>query len=745
MNSISTKQSISTRMKAWIKEEFSPATLFRSLSAGVILYILEIIVVLSFGALIFSGPVAVYLPLGISLVVMGNAILIVVITISSSYAGIIAVEQDAPGAILAVGTLSIMAAMPADAHPEQRLATVIVMIVGAALVTGVLFILLGVFRLGALVRFLPYPVIGGFLAGTGWTLVTGGLNIMTSEPFSLAWLQPDVLLHWLPGLVLGVIILVVPNRFSNPLLLPVIFAGATGLFYLAAVLSGTSFPELVAGNWLVGALPSGSQWQFPLSGSILAQVDWLALWKTVPVMLPLPLISVIAMLLNTSGLELEIKKDMNLSGELVGTGVANILSGLAGGLTGYAAISLSSLNHTMTGHKRLPGLFMAVLMGITAFAGVAVLSYLPKMVLASMVIFLGLAMLKEWVYDAWFKFPRVDFTIILIILVIIAVSGFLQGIGVGLVVTIILFVVSYSRINVIRHAIPGSAYNSRVTRSRSQRALLDIEGDQLQIFKLNGFVFFGTANNLFEEVRKRARLAKIPPRYILLDFQDVAGLDSTGILSFNKLLNYCQDHGLTLVMSGLSGRTAEQFSSNGFVEKSGTPLRFFRDIDHGIEWCENEILAAANAPAEEYPSITAQLEAIYCDSARVQRLIGHMHRLEIAQGEHLIHQGDEPEFLFMIESGQVTAQLENPGKPPVRLERMRGGRAVGEIGFYLGSRRTAAVVADEPTVVYILSRAELQQLEQTDPESASVLHRIFVHLLAERVTHLIRAVNALQR
>ena len=99
----------------------------------------------------------------------------------------------------------------------------------------------------------------------------------------------------------------------------------------------------------------------------------------------------------------------------------------------------------------------------------------------------------------------------------------------------------------------------------------------------------------------------------------------------------------------------------------------------------------------------------------------------------------------MIESGQVTAQLENPGKPPVRLERMRGGRAVGEIGFYLGSRRTAAVVADEPTVVYILSRAELQQLEQTDPESASVLHRIFVHLLAERVTHLIRAVNALQR
>jgi len=81
---------------------------------------------------------------------------------------------------------------------------------------------------------------------------------------------------------------------------------------------------------------------------------------------------------------------------------------------------------------------------------------------------------------------------------------------------------------------------------------------------------------------------------------------------------------------------------------------------------------------------------------------------------------------------------------PMRLETMRGGRVVGELGFYLGTRRSAAVVADEPTVVYRLSRAKLTEIERDDPEAAHVLHRIIIHLLGERALHLMRTVDALQ-
>ncbi len=115
-------------------------------------------------------------------------------------------------------------------------------------------------------------------------------------------------------------------------------------------------------------------------------------------------------------------------------------------------------------------------------------------------------------------------------------------------------------------------------------------------------------------------------------------------------------------------------------------------------------------------------------------------------GVYLIRQGDAPDVVYLVEKGQVTAQLETTnGGRPVRLETMRGGRVVGEIGFYLGAKRTAAVRADEPTTVYRLSLEQLKQMEATDPEAASTFHRLIVHLLAERVSHLIRAVDALLR
>ncbi len=110
-----------------------------------------------------------------------------------------------------------------------------------------------------------------------------------------------------------------------------------------------------------------------------------------------------------------------------------------------------------------------------------------------------------------------------------------------------------------------------------------------------------------------------------------------------------------------------------------------------------------------------------------------------------MRQGDESDSVFFIESGQFTAQLETPGQEPVRLQTSGAGRSLGEIGFYLGIKRTAAVVAKKPSVVYCLSRRDLARIEKTDPEAASMLHRVVVQVLGERVAHLTRVVDALER
>ncbi len=130
--------------------------------------------------------------------------------------------------------------------------------------------------------------------------------------------------------------------------------------------------------------------------------------------------------------------------------------------------------------------------------------------------------------------------------------------------------------------------------------------------------------------------------------------------------------------------------------------------------------------------------------AATERLIKHMEYKVVAAGNYIIKQGADDDQIYFIESGQVTAQLEFPDAPPKRLETMQGGRAVGELAFYLGTKRSAAVVADRASSIYCMSKDTLARIEQDDPEAAYAFHRVIIHVLGERVLHLVRAVDALQ-
>ena len=147
----------------------------------------------------------------------------------------VATPQDVPAAILALATAGIGASMAATATDGEIFVTVLATVVICTLVTGLFFLGLGYFNLGDLVRFLPYPVIGGFLAGTGWLLTIGGLGVMTGISLNFSrlalLLQPDLAMRWLPGLVFAVTLLVVQSRLNHYLVMPALILGTIGLFY----------------------------------------------------------------------------------------------------------------------------------------------------------------------------------------------------------------------------------------------------------------------------------------------------------------------------------------------------------------------------------------------------------------------------------------------------------------------------------------------------------------------------------
>src|SRR5262249_49685145 len=198
-----------------------------------------------------------------------------------------------------------------------------------------------------------------------------------------------------------------------------------------------------------------------------------------------------------------------------------------------------------------------------------------------------------------------------------------------------------------------------------------------------------------------------------------------------------------LNVSGPAARARDQLRNGGFTEQT-KGLRLFGDMDRGIEWCEDQIVASAQTEVSPQATLHDQLLTILPDQAQIAALIQHLHRREVAAGEYISRQGDEPDHVFFVESGQLTAQLEKPGREPVRLETMQGGHMVGELGFFLGTRRTASVVSDRPSVIYFLTYEDWEQMTKHYPEVAQTYNSLAIRLLGLRVAHLTRVVDALQ-
>src|SRR5262249_54308513 len=157
-------------------------------------------------------------------------------------------------------------------------------------------------------------------------------------------------------------LLLASNRWKSPLVLAAAAIAAVVAFYAVTSALGLGFSSLSAGGWLLGGVPSGLGWSFPFSAQALAQVNWPALLAGVPGAGPAILVSLVALLLNASGLELMTRQDIQLNRELLAAGAGNILAGLAGGLMGYHAISSSGVSHALGRGKRLPGLLTALLL-----------------------------------------------------------------------------------------------------------------------------------------------------------------------------------------------------------------------------------------------------------------------------------------------------------------------------------------------------------------------------------------------
>ncbi len=737
------------RRLSGILDEMQPGRLIQSIVAGLITGVLAVLFAITFAGLLFSGELSAFLPQYIGIMLVGTTLVGVVLVAMSSYPAIVNSPQDFAPVILAGFVLLVQRQMAMTAPLEAIFLTAVIGAGITTIVTGGFFLLIGFFRLGGLVRYIPYPVIGGFLAGTGWLLLLGGLSLMAETSFDLAGLvglvEPAALVKWIPGLLLGVLLLLVGRRFQHYLVLPGSILAAIALFYGIAALAGQSYADLGAAGWTLGPFPQADLWQ-PIRLSQLAGVDWGLLITQSRFLVPVMLVNLIALLLNANALELLTGQDFEINRELRAAGLGNLLAGFSGSLITFHAFSLTALGHTIGARGRLVGLVAAGVSLVTLLFGANLVGLMPKFILGGLSVLLGLNLLIEWVYTSWKKLPGFDYFIVLGILIIIAAVGFLEGVGVGILAAVILFLFNYSRTEVVKFTASGDTYASALTRPRHERRLLGISlGKRIYILELQGYIFFGTANQLLERIRTHLENTEQEDRFVLLDFDRVTGIDSSVAMSFQKLERLARRHRSQIVLTGLSATAQTYLRNAGVLRATSDVFLTFPDIDRGVEWCEEAVLRSAEREdAVQVRSVVEQIREMFGDPEAAARLEPYLDKLTLSANETLIRQGEQCSELYFIESGRVTAQLEAPNRPPQRLQSMTGDNVVGEVGFYLDAKRTASVIADEDSVIYRLTHDSLIELEQQEPVAAVLLHKFLAHLMAERVAHLTQAIRTVK-
>lgn len=728
--------------------ELQPRRLIPSLTASLLCGISGLSVCISFALLIFSGELSEFISQGIGLMLFTGVVLNAVIALRGFAPGIFAGPGDGAVVILAIVGAAIARNMPSAATPVEILSTVVAAIALTTLLTGLLFLIIGYLKQGRLVRFIPYPVIGGFVAGTGWLMLKGSIEVMSGASLSYSTLpgffQTDQLILWAPGVLFGTILFLSSRRYSHYLIRPSLILGAIITFYTLLWVSGKSLQEATAQGWLMKSMHPGSLW-WPLTPSILSGVNFSVIFDQAGNLTTVLLVSLVQFLLYVSGIELAFERDLDLDWELRITGFANIATGLGSGMPGFHWPGLSTLARKIGVSGRIFGLFSAAFFLSAFLVGTSILSYFPKAVLGGLLAFIAFSFLAEWLYDGWSKLSRADYFIVVLILAVIGTVGFLQGVGVGILTAVIVFVVNYSRLPVVGNALSGATYQSNIERPMSHRRILLQKGEQIYILKLNGFIFFGTANSLLNHIKDRVNdpaLAHL--RYVVLDFRHVSGLDSSALLTIARMKQLAERIGFDLIFAELAPQMELQLEREGLVEEKLANLHMFRDLDHGLEWCENQILLGHSiALSEEKQPIREQLASSFSDLALVERLMAYLEKKEINEGYYLMHQGAPTEDLYFIESGSVTAILELDDGKTVRLRKMGAGIVVGEVGIYTGDKRSASVVSNEPGTVYRLSARALRLMQEKDPELATEFHGFVVRSLAERLAASNRSVQAL--
>lgn len=707
----------------------SPLQSVHDAIAATVVSVVAISFYVSCAAMLFTGPLASQLPAGIGIALTGGAILSFV----SAWKGSISRASVGPEPATVPVVAGITAAITTQAAPDATFQTAIAAIILSALLVGLTWFIVGKFRAGDVIRYVPYPVIGGFLAGIGWLMLNGGFTVAVGKSISLASF-PQIFAGDSSALALSSILMTAGLWFGTqrskhiltlPALILVFALCIHGWLYLNQITIDSARQQ----GWLMvsfnQALP-----ELIFRPAFLQAIDWHVLMAQATGFVAVVLVSTIALLLSDSSLEVALNEEADFNRDLKVLGLGNILLGLAGGLVSGISISRSMLNVQAGATGRSSGWITGAICVAALFGGGPLIAMIPKPVLAAILMNMGFGMLKAWLFDARPQLALIDYLVIVSMVVVTIVAGYLPAVLLGVVFCCFDFAVLSAKQDVIRRISTRNAWPGRVDRTLAERQLLEARGSEKLVVELQGVLFFGSIRALSHRIESQVKEAGQAPQ-IIIDFARVQAIDSSAANALARTVKKLSGEGVQIMISSVSAHVLDILIANGCV-RHGDP-RLIPDIDHGIVRWEESILAAMGTPSDNN-AFYKWLYVEFPDPAVARRLEGCLDSIVLGAGEALFREGDVSDGLFWVESGLLVV-MRNVGSTSLRLCSITAGSAVGEMGVFRNEPRSADVLAVVPSVLRRLSLSQLALIDRDDPELAIQLRQQFVRILATRLEH----------
>lgn len=654
---------------------------------------------------------------------------------------------------------AVLSVFVASLVAENRVDPVLVPLYLGLIAVGAGALQLVVGRLGGgkIIKYIPYPVVAGYLSGVGVLILLAQLPQILGTPKSLdllsALASPGL---WKPaGLAVGaltIVVMVAAPRISGkvPAAVLALAAGVGG--YLLLGLIDPSLWSLEHNKLVVGPVP-------PADGAYLNRLaqSWAGLgrlgWSDWQLLIT-PLLT-LAALLSIDTLKTCVVVDVltrarhDSNKTLVGQGLGNLLAGILQGIPGAGTMGPTMVNLNSGGQTKLSGVVAgASALAVVLFLG-AVVAWIPVSCLAGILVVLAFRMIDRHSLTLLrHRSTRFDFVVILGVVAAAVSTSLIVAAGVGIGLAIALFLREQLRNAVIRRKVAGNRLFSKKARSTAEAAVLEAHGAETQVFELQGQLFFGTTDKLFTEVEPFLKTC----RQVLFDMRRVQSVDYTAAHLLGQLKDLLQSAGGVLVLVSVprslpTGADPREYLASLGVSDDGETLRFFPDLDGALEWAEERTLARYRdaLPEAGRPLRLEEFDLLAgMPASALEKLALYVESRAVPSGQAVFRQGDGGQDLFLLRRGCVRINLPLPEGSVYHLATFNQGATFGDMAFLDRKDRSADAWAEGDVELFVLSRARFDQLAATYPHAAVHFFEVLAQALSVRLRQSHAELRALQ-